>query len=143
MKMSKKTIITGVLLLMVGTASAALVTGLFTHTTNADVEAAITIDNSEEWIGMYAGETSIRNIEVTNRANVAISGELRTTGNDLVGITTMYKVYGDALPDADNDGRPEITVPAGQTVTIQKCIVSDIALAPGMYQVTTEFKPAN
>ncbi len=140
---SKKILLSIALVFLVaGTASAAVLSGFFTHTTHATVDEAITIDGAESWVSFFGGESSNEDIWITNRAGVDIRGELKTTYSpDGIGLTTTYMLNGVELVDTDGNGRPEIVVPADSTVVLTKCMSAASNIAGGEYTVVTEMKP--
>jgi len=131
-------------LFLVGTASAAVISEYFVNDTHATIDEAIRIDNAEDWISMYGGESETVFINVENRADVAIEGELKTSYSpDGQGLDTTYFVGDMPLPDVDEDGKPELLIPGSTTVTVKKVISAVPNIASGEYTVTTEMKPLN
>ena len=139
--MNRKLILTSLVLLLVGTASAAIISEYFIQNTHASVEESISIDNYESWISMYGGESQDVIMNVENKANVDITGRLKTSYSpDGKGLSTFYSVNGELLTDDDDDGDVELTIPAESTITVTKIISAMPNIAAGDYLISTEMK---
>lgn len=139
--MNRKLLLTLLAVFLVGTASAAVISEYFTQDTHASVSEAITMDNPECWVSMYGGESVDIVMNVENRANVPITAELRTSYSpDGQGLSTFYSVDGVALEDSDNNGKEEITIPAGSTIEVVKTVSAMPNIAGNDYLIRTEMK---
>ena len=57
----------------VSTASAAVLSGYFDHTTHATVDEAIRIDGAESWPSLYGGESSEDEIVITDNNSIPVN----------------------------------------------------------------------
>lgn len=126
---------------MMGLGSAAVMSGIFTHDTSANVKDAITLEHYASSVDMYGGETVSDIIVVTNHASIMIPGDLKTTyTEDGRGLETQYSMYGVELTDTDGDGKINIEIPANTEVNLVKKITAATNIVSGNYVITTEMK---
>ena len=131
--------------LVIGMASAALVTFFMQHNTTVNVTAPLYLNDNDEELDLVAGETySSVVISVGNNASVPTLTEIVTGYDpDGDGINVHYTYNGETLCDVDNDGNPECVVPAGSDgEELEMHICTSSALAPDTYTITTNFTPA-
>lgn len=131
-------------LLVIGTATAALVTTFVQHDTEVDVTAPLYLDDDTFALDLVAGETyEFVAITVNSNASVPTLAEIVTEIDDGVGIGYHYTFDGKTLGDIDNDGYPELLVPAlsdGEELMMKIC--TSPALEAKTYIIETHFTPA-
>ena len=131
-------------LLVIGTATAALVTTFVQHDTEVDVEAPLWLDDDSFALDLVAGETyEFVAITVNSNASVPTLTEIVTEISDGEGIGYHYTFDGKTLGDIDDDGYPELLVPAnsdGEELWMKIC--TSPALEPKTYTIETHFTPA-
>ena len=131
--------------IVLGIASAALVTTFVQHDTEVDVTAPLYLDNDMQTISLVAGETyDLVTMTVNSNASVPTIAELNTViKEDGEGIGYHYTFDGKTLGDIDGDGLPDLLVPAmSEGETLKMMICTDPALIPTDYVIETQFTPA-
>ena len=132
--------------IVLGIASAALVTTFVQHDTEVDVTAPLYLDTDIEMVDLVAGETyEFVAMTVNSNASVPTMVELNTEIlEDGEGIGYHYTFDGKTLGDIDGDGLPDLLVPAmsgGETLLMKLC--TSPALVPTDYVIETHFTPAD
>ena len=135
-------------LLVIGTASAALVTTFVTHNTLVKVSTPVELDSYSHELDLYSGECTEDepiSMNITNHANVETYAGIVTTvnseeyGTEDEGICIHYTYAGDVVT--------EILIPANgteeNTLEILMHICTDPALAPVDYTISTNFTPSD
>lgn len=134
------------MLLVVGIASAALVTYYAKSTGTVDVVGPLSISPSTWTLSLFASETKTQVITVTNSADQDIDAELSTnvTGPGL----SINNVLGDSVGDIDTDGivvTYSVTTPmtfvTGSSTEITITVTTNPALVPGTYTIETSVVP--
>jgi len=130
--------------LIIGTASAALVTTFVQHNAEVDVEAPLYLEDDAVALDLVAGETyEFVAMSVRSNASVPTLAEIVTEIDDGDGIGYHYTFDGETLGDIDNDGYPELLIPAmsdGEDLLMKIC--TSPALEPKTYVIETHFTPA-
>lgn len=133
--------------LIIGMASAALVSSFMQHDTTVNVSTPVTLGLYNYTFDLVAGENNTDSpisMNITNYANVPTYAGIVTTINSTYGeedvgpgsgICVYYKVGNTVVTN--------ITVPANNTVELFMHIYTDPGLVPANYTISTNFTPSN
>ncbi|MCK4665950.1 hypothetical protein KAU33_04330 [Candidatus Dependentiae bacterium] len=139
--------------LIIGLASAALITNFATHTTTVNVSTPIVIDSHNYTLDLYSGENNTDDpisINVTNHANVPTYVGIETTINSTYGnedngaggICVSYK-YNTTMVTNITIPANDTSMGANNTVELMMYINTAPGLAPANYTIVTNFTPLN